>query len=450
MTSSVKEATSCPCKFLPRSLSSFTAAEYGDIHSLSNIKDISSRRDDAGYNPLHFAAQFNHVAATVFLLQLRCPVDGGGHCGATPLHRASFSGATAAMKVLLEWNNNTQSDALSSYQARPVIASNDEESSNNIDNKRCNLLAKDTSFGDESTPLHKATAGGRYLAVHMILEALRERDDTTISDELSEASQKSSWLRNGLRAIDKYGRTPLDVAQHCYKSRDTERHSVARWDAVAGGFPDWEKCVQLLRNADDEASNSSSNRSSSNGYNSRDRASGMIQQQIAAKKVEIPSKELEINNRKSRRLPRLPMHLTRGVMTCLDCDPSSTSGGAVCLTAKWQTNFQQALGDSVSMCIFAPTAAAAPTTSTNTSATIMSPISAVAKTELEKSTRQNTTVDVSGERSTRERTFSSIPKDKKITTIDSACARCQKPTVAFYPLPGLGTLVCKRCRRLEK
>eukprot|EP00536_Pseudo-nitzschia_multiseries_P008577 jgi/Psemu1/66591/estExt_Genemark1.C_2190050 len=329
MTPSGSEARTCPCKLLPRSLSSFTAAEYGDIHSLSKIKDIASRRDDAGYNPLHFAAQFNHVAATAFLLQRGCPVDGGGHCGATPLHRASFSGATAAMKVLLEWNDGKSND----------------------------------------TPHHAvdgdAAAGGRYLAVHMILAALRERDASS-GRERSEASQTSSLLHNGLRARDKFGRTPLDVAQHGYNNRETERRSVARWDAVAGGLPDWGKCVQLIRNAGNDIESATEGTGSRNRSGIGDTREGSLgttqQQQTTTKDVKIPSNLLRIENKTIHRLPRLPMHLTRGAMACVDCDPSTSNGvdGPLCLTASWQRDFQKALGDSVSMCFVAPTAVETP------------------------------------------------------------------------------------------
>jgi ankyrin repeat protein len=151
--------TTCPCKLLPNSLSSFTAAEYGDIHSLSKIKDVATRKDNAGYNPLHFTAQFNHIAATAFLLQLGCPVDGGGQCGANPLHRAAFSGATAAMKVLLEWNapgnsefqtTNSSSSSSSSSVLNGEVSFSDTTTTSipisaiSSNEKYCDLFARDT------------------------------------------------------------------------------------------------------------------------------------------------------------------------------------------------------------------------------------------------------------------------------------------------------------------
>jgi len=296
-----------------------------------------------------------------------------------------------------------------------------------------------SSFCDESTPLHKAAAGGRYLAVHMLLEALRERDATPGS--LGERSRLTpSWLCDGLRAMDKWGQTPLDVARHCYNNRETERDSVARWDSVAGGLPDWEKCVQLLQNAGEDAdgaNNSNGNKNRSSTGDTRKEESVTTQQQTTTKDDQTHS------NGPRRRLPRLPMHLTRGVMACIDCGPSGSNedGNAVCLTASWQRDFQKALGDSVGVCFIAPTAAPAPVPaafSTNTK-------SGVAKNKPETKKPQSTTRAVIEAVGNTE-----ITTTKKSTNVDSTCMRCQKPTVAFYPLPKLGILVCKSCRRFAK
>ena len=83
---------------------------------------------------------------------------GDTSCGASPLHRASFSGAVATMKLLME--------------------------------HEANLMARDTSFGDDMTPLHKATAGGRHLAVQLLMDGLR----------------RGGLLQAALEAIDSRGR----------------------------------------------------------------------------------------------------------------------------------------------------------------------------------------------------------------------------------------------------
>jgi len=415
------EPRSCPCKFLSTSLSSFTAAEYGDIHSLSKIKDATTRRDDAGYNPLHFTAQFNHVAATALLLQMGCPVDGGGHCGATPLHRAAFSGATAAIKVLLEWNDPSNTfcetnriDAETTFMHDVTSGSTSSNSATQSKAKYCDLLARDTSFGDEATPLHKAAAGGRYLAVHMILEALKDRDSALAkqsarSIDLSSTPTKISWIQRGLVARDKYGRTPLDVARHFLKIQDTERDAVARWDEVAGGPADWGKCVRLLENATTAFESENTKRNTS-GWD---------------KKIGNSS------SGSSRTIPGLPLHLRRGVMACLDCTGLPGQNG-ICMTANWQASFQEALGSSASMYIVACTPVP------STSKTIVSSSLTNVKTNSVAIHEENTTrIDRNG---------SAVNPGKA----NSICKRCSKPTVAFYQLPGVGTLVCKSCQRSAK
>lgn len=237
----------------------------------------------------------------------------------------------------------------------------------------------------------------------MILEALKERDGITPASE-------EPWLQRGLRARDKYGRTPLEVAEHFDAIRDTERNAVARWDAIAGGLPDWEKCTKLLWNAGSE------------------------------------DRPMKTTGETKHRLPRLPMHLSRGVMACLDCVPGN-DGSPVCSTVQWQTSFQKSLGDAASMCILV-----SPTTDDNPNN--VPPVPALrtatngsgAKLPPEEDDTTTKSVSTKEVFATNKRTDDSF--GKKSASVGPVCNNCRKPTVAFYPLAGSAILVCKSCRRL--
>jgi len=140
--------------------------------------------------------------------------------GATPMHRAAFSGAISAMQVLISWGENG-------------------------DGKKANLLAQDSSFGDKKTPLHKAVAGGRPLAVQLLITAL----------------QKRHLLQDALKMMDASASTPLILArQFTSLSPDEieqERQSVRRWDVVGGGTSaDWDTCLRLLEGVTASLTNS--------------------------------------------------------------------------------------------------------------------------------------------------------------------------------------------------
>ncbi len=267
------------------------------------------------------------------------------------------------------------------------------------------------SFGDEATPLHKAAAGGRYLAVHMILEALKDRDGARTKSfiDLSSPTTTISWIQRGLLARDKYGRTPLDVAQHFLQIQDTERDAVARWDEVAGGSADWGNCVRLLENATTTFVRENRENNAFGGDKKMgNSSSGSI-----------------------RKIPGLPLHLRKGVMACLDCSGLPGQSG-ICMTANWQASFQEALGNSASMCIVACT-----------------PVPSTSKTIVSSSLTNIITDSVAAHEKNTTRIDRSRSAVKPVKA-NSICKRCLKPTIAFYQLPGVGTLVCKSCKRSAK
>lgn len=212
-SSTSKDRKECPCKRIPLSLSSFTAAEYGNLHSLQQKQQHHTAiRDSTGQTLLHIAAQHGHTAVVAWLLQQEDTSTTGSDIGCTPLHRAAFSGAIGPMHLLLVQQEQTRG-----HEAVRLL-----------------LLQPDTSFGDRRTVLHKACAGGRFLAVALLLETLMSG---------------SGWMEAAWYQVDAWGQTAWDVVmEKCSlesNQYEEERQSVARWDAVAGGKADWRKCWQV-------------------------------------------------------------------------------------------------------------------------------------------------------------------------------------------------------------
>ena len=144
------------------------------------------------------------------------------------------------MRVLIFWgtddddDNDVRIDANSGGGEGQI----NPPSSRRRARRAADLLARDASYGDLRTPLHKAVAGGRPLAAQLLVRALRCR----------------GVLREVMRARDASGCTPLESAQ-AYAwippdEAEMEGAWVWWWDMAAGGAgADWVTCLRLLERA---------------------------------------------------------------------------------------------------------------------------------------------------------------------------------------------------------
>jgi ankyrin repeat protein len=258
-----KNGSDCPCKHVPLHLSSFTAAEQGNLSALRlrlsrHEQQQQPTYDSAGNTPLHYAAQHGHTELVALLLNtgaynnmynnINCSSsekDIYKVSGVTPLHRACFSGATSSVRLLL------------GHQITMMNSNQNNSNSNSSSNTLHFLSLPDISFNDYQTPLHKCAAGGRYLVVQLLLDFIFQHDYSSIhsttssgSSDYNSGAEVSTMVnaRQLLRIKDARGRTPLDVArdkQQHLPNRHAERQSVQRWDTIAGGCADWDICVQV-------------------------------------------------------------------------------------------------------------------------------------------------------------------------------------------------------------
>lgn len=314
----------CQCRSVPATaISTFTAAEYGDLNVLRQRIDkatasFASRRngrrdifmDQNGYSLIHYAAQHDRVTAVRYLLGLcyddrmedlldECRVQNGG-CGATPLHRAAYSGAVGAMQVLLD----TASRSGDSNRLLELL-----------------VLAKDESFGDDMTALHKAVSGGRYMAVHLILESVQRYSKRNISEN-------GSLLRLILNARDRNGRNAMELCNEVLRresedagaNHQTNQFGVSRWDQTAGGVADWNKCRDLLSHA--------------SMYHFDLKADSLL----FGSSSNYVTQCVEVNTV----VKSLPEHLLK-FNTCLDCSNSKL----ICQTMTWENAFRQRLKGSI-------------------------------------------------------------------------------------------------------
>jgi len=278
MNTTTKSKRTCTCKLLPWNLSTNTAAEYGDLgsltHRLSKSTNDSTKVSSSTSEPLHLAAQHGHISITSFLLKKGYHADSGSTDAvvkpnvSTPLHRACYSGAIGCVKLLLDHD--------------------------------ANVLARDISFGDGMTPLHKAVKGGRYLAVAVVIKHCAS----------------VNLLEEVLGAVDSSNQTALELALELQSKGEDEILSLRRWDSVAGGSANFSKCIELLEDASDYNKSIKKNTETKNEEND----------------TKLGTKN-EDNDKNSANFQN----------TVPDCECENADNDGKCNTAAWENAFRNAI-----------------------------------------------------------------------------------------------------------
>lgn len=141
MTTNSHRTGDCPCKLMTSSSSIWTAAETNDFDTISlrisQNNSLVTKLDAYGYTALHYAAQQNHIRIIIFLLSKGCAPDVNS-CGATPLHRAAYSGSFEACELLIKAG--------------------------------ADVNAVDSSYRDLGSPLHKAYSIANVKIVDLLLD----------------------------------------------------------------------------------------------------------------------------------------------------------------------------------------------------------------------------------------------------------------------------------------
>ena len=443
----------CKCKLLPLSLSSNTAAEYGDLitfqHCLSrnnrnrnrntNMNRNTSKNqhqwkqpysyynhNDNNHNsssllsslsssitPLHLAAQNGHIAITSYLLINQYDADLGfilpsssssehnnnnniekqkyiqKYKLSTPLHRACYSGSLSCIKLLLDFG--------------------------------ANIFTMDYSMEDGMTPLHKAIKGGRYLVVLFLLDYLKSVKNDNNNDDDNNHHSSCILLKKALEIKDKRNRKPIDLALELQSIGEDAILSVRRWDVVAGGEANFNYCVTLLQNAEKECHNSYNN--DDNEYNNDDNNNDN-------EEIIMSSKNKMVLN---------------DIISKCNCENNSNDDNQ-CKTSIWEAQFHSAMLQST-QALMKESNLNNNNTNNNNDQNKMS--HEALQHNNNNDNADSDTKDKSNHTQTESKTIINKKKTTTSTSLGLACQKCGLKTISLFRFEQ-SYLVCQKCLKTLK